>query len=160
MLGAAGLRLGVGDLDVVAENLVESDLEARDPRAPDLLGLKPGDPRLASLGIGAQLVESGVIAVADQAPFLDRQRRVVDQRRLDLRADLGAELEGRLELVEPLRDPGGQPGLELGQDRQGPGQRDQVAGRGPAGSDPRPPAAPGRTTGPASSSDRRAGPTG
>ena len=41
---ASGLRLGVGDLDVVAENLVESDFEARDARAPDLLGLKLGDP--------------------------------------------------------------------------------------------------------------------
>ena len=45
----AALRLGVGDLDVVAEDLVEADLQAGDPRAADLLGLEPGDPGLAVL---------------------------------------------------------------------------------------------------------------
>ena len=85
----------------------------------------------------AQLVELGVVAVADQAPFLEGQRRVVDQRGLDLGADLGAELERRLELGEPLRPPRGQPGLDPGQQGQRPRQRDQVARRGAAGADPR-----------------------
>ena len=91
-----------------------------------------------------------MIAVADQAAFLDGQRRVVDQGRLDLRADLGAELEGRLELVEPLRDPGGEPGLDLGQDAPGswPGRPGRAAS--PGRCRPAPPAAPGRTTGRAS----------
>ena len=159
MLAPLGLGLGVRDLDVVAEDLVEADLEARDPGPADLLGLKLGDPRLAPLGIGAQLVELGMIAVADQAPFLDGQRRVVDQGRLDLGADLGAELERRLELVEPLRGPGRQPGLELGQEGQRPGQRDQVARASPGRCRPAPPAAPGRTPGRAGSAGRRAAPS-
>ena len=88
----------MGDLDVVAEDLVEADLEAGDAGPADLLGLEPGDPRLAALRDSTQLVELGVVAGADQAPFLEGQRRVVDQRRLDRRADLGAELQRRLEL--------------------------------------------------------------
>ena len=47
---ALALRLGVRDLDVVAEDLVEADLEARDAGAADLLGLELGDPRLAAAG--------------------------------------------------------------------------------------------------------------
>ena len=102
--------MGVGDLDVVAEDLVEADLEAVDPGPADLLGLVLGDPRLAAPGDLAQLVEVGVIAVADQAAFLDGQRRVVDQGGLDRGADLGAELERRLQLGEPLRGPRGRAG--------------------------------------------------
>ena len=49
-VAALGLGLGVRDLDVIAEDLVEADLQALDPGAPDLLGLKLGDPRLAPLG--------------------------------------------------------------------------------------------------------------
>ena len=78
-----------------------------------------------------------MIAFADQAPFLDGQRRVVDQRGLDLGADLRAELQGRLELIQPFRDPGREPGLDLGQQRQRLGQGDQVARSRPAGADPR-----------------------
>ena len=49
--------LGVGDLDVVAEDLVEADLEAGDAGAPDLFGLEAGDPGLAAAGGFAELVE-------------------------------------------------------------------------------------------------------
>ena len=65
----------------------------------------PGDPRLAAAGDLAELVEVGVIAVADQAAFLDGQRRVVDQRGLDRGADLGAELERRFELARAASRP-------------------------------------------------------
>ena len=144
---AAGVGLGVRDLDVIAEDLVEADLEAGYPRLADLLGLELGDPGLAAAGMAAKLVELGMITVADQAAFLDRQRRIVDQGGLDLGADLRAELQGGLELVEPLRDPRGEPGLELRQQGKRPGQCDQVAGRGATRSRPVPPAVPGRTTG-------------
>ena len=103
-----GLGLGVRDLDVVAENLVEADLQALDPGPPNLLGLKLGDPRLAPLGGFAKLVQPRVVPVADQASFLHGQRRVVVQSSFDLGADLGAKLERGLELVEPRRRPSGQ----------------------------------------------------
>ena len=77
-----------------------------------------------------------MVAVADQAPFLEGERRVVDEGRLDRGADLGAELESGLELGEPPRPSGGEPGLDLGQERQRPGQGGEVSGRGAAGSDP------------------------
>ena len=99
---ALGLGLGVRDLDVVAEDLVVSDLEALDSGPANLVGLKLGDPRLTPLGVRTQLVELRVVAVADQAAFLDGQRRVVVEGRFDLGPDLGTELERGLELVEPL----------------------------------------------------------
>ena len=46
----------MGDLDVIAEDLVEADLEAGDPCPANLLGLVFGDPGLASLRGGSQLV--------------------------------------------------------------------------------------------------------
>ena len=110
--------VGVGDLDVVAEDLVEADLQAGDAGAADLLGLEAGDPLLAAAGDLAQLVELGVVAVADQAAFLGGQRRVVDQGRVERRADLGAELERGLRARASSCDAAGrQPGLELGQQR-------------------------------------------
>ncbi len=65
----APLGLGVRDLDVVAEDLVEPDLEARDPGAADLLGLELGDPRLAALGDRPQLVELGMVARRGSGPL-------------------------------------------------------------------------------------------
>ena len=78
--------------------MLKPTLRLGDAGPADLLGLELGDPRLAASGDLAELVEVGVVPVADQAPLLDRQRRVVDQGGLDLGADLGAELERRLEL--------------------------------------------------------------
>ena len=136
--------LGVGDLDVVAEDLVEADLEAGDPGPADLVGLVPGDPGLAAPGQVALLVEVGVVAVADQAAFLEGERRVVDEGRLDRGADLGAELDPGLQLGQLLRGPRGEPGLDLraGARGSGPGRRGRGArpGRSRSGR----PAAPGR----------------
>ena len=52
--GDLGVRLGLGvrDLDVIAEDLVEADLEAGDAGPADLLGLVPGDPLLPPRAIG------------------------------------------------------------------------------------------------------------
>ena len=108
MSRTAGLRLGVRDLDVIAEHLVVADLQALDAGALDLLGLKLGDPRLTPPGTFTQLVEAGMVAVADQAAFLHGKGRVVTECGLDLGADLGAKLECGLELVQPGRNPGRQ----------------------------------------------------
>ena len=54
VVGGDLLAVGVGDLDVVAEHLVEADLQARDARPLGLLGLVAGDPLLAAVGQLAQ----------------------------------------------------------------------------------------------------------
>src|SRR5271157_4491537 len=84
------LRLGVGDLDVIAKDLVEANLETRNAGAADLLGLVPGNPALAILRDRPQTVELGVVTRSDQASLLDDQRRILDQGGLDGRPDLGA----------------------------------------------------------------------
>ena len=61
------LAVRVGDLDVVAEDLVEADLERGDARPLALLGLIAGDPLLAAVGQFAEGVQRRVVAVADEA---------------------------------------------------------------------------------------------
>ena len=56
-------------------------------------GLVAGDPLLAAVGQLAQLVELGVKAVANEAAVAAAQRAVVDQRRFELAAQLGAQIE-------------------------------------------------------------------
>ena len=59
VFGGNLLAVGVGDLDVVAEHLVEADLEIRNAGPLGLLGLIAGDPLLAAAGQFAQVVELG-----------------------------------------------------------------------------------------------------
>ncbi len=55
--------VGVGDLEVVAEDLVEADLERRDPGALALALLQRGDVLPAAVAERAQLVELAIVAV-------------------------------------------------------------------------------------------------
>ena len=59
--------VGVGDLDVIAEDLVVADLQAGDAGAGDFLGLEAGDPFLAVAGDGVQFIQLRVVAGADDA---------------------------------------------------------------------------------------------
>ena len=59
------LGVGVGDLQVVPEDLVEAHLERRDAGAVALALLQGGDVLLAAVAEVAQLVELGVVAGAD-----------------------------------------------------------------------------------------------
>ena len=56
-------RVRVGDLEVVAEHLVEADLERRDPGALALPLLERGDVLPAAVAQRAELVELGVVAL-------------------------------------------------------------------------------------------------
>ena len=84
----------------------------------------------------AKLVEGRVIPPSNQAALLQGQRRILHQGFLDRGSNLGAKLQRRFQLDEQLRRPGGEPGLDLRQDRQGLRQGDQIPGRGPTGADP------------------------
>jgi hypothetical protein len=91
------LAVRVRDLDVVAEHLVEPDLQARDAGALDEFLLVARQPLGAVARERAQLVEFGVEAGADQAAFLERVRRFVDERCRDRRAQVGQWIEGARE---------------------------------------------------------------
>ena len=86
VVGGDLLAVGVGDLDVVAEDLVEADLQVGNAGPLGLLGLVAGDPLLAAVGQFAQVVESAREAVADEPAVAARQRAVVGQRGVELRS--------------------------------------------------------------------------
>ena len=67
VVGGREMQIGLGNLDVVAENLVETDLERTDGGALALALFHGGDDLLAVLAEVAQLVEFGVIAAANDA---------------------------------------------------------------------------------------------
>ena len=87
-----------------------------------------------------------MITIANQAPFLDGQGRIFKQGGLD-----SARTSGGLEpfeLVQSLRFPGCQPGLDTRAGWQGVSRAPSGRGASPDPCDPRPQAAPGRMTGP------------
>src|SRR5260370_29934811 len=71
--------VGVSDLDVVAEDLVESDLQAGDSGAADLLSLKASDPILPAAGDRMELIEGAIVAPADHTSFSRAERRLVHE---------------------------------------------------------------------------------
>src|SRR5690606_15867409 len=77
-------------LNVVAEDLVEADLERLDP-GPLALGLlQPGDPLPRLTGRSAQAVELGAEPGADCRPAPEDGRRLVNQRLYDQTSRLRA----------------------------------------------------------------------
>ena len=136
-LGAVA-ALGVADLNVVAEDVVEADLEAADSGPANLLGLILVDPGLATVSQLALGVEVGVVTVADQASLGGGQGGIIDHGRLDPRPDLRAKFDTRLELGQQVgRGSRGQSGLDPRQEGQRPSEVDQVTRRGAAGADSR-----------------------
>ena len=71
------VEVGPGDLDVVAEDGIEADLERADAGAFDFLLLQPGDPFLAFAGAAAEVVQIGVEALSDQTAFLHGEGRFI-----------------------------------------------------------------------------------
>ena len=70
-------QVGLGDLNVIAEDGVESDLQRGDSGASNFVQLQLGQPVLAAAGRGAQFIEFGAEAIPDHPAFLHRQRRFV-----------------------------------------------------------------------------------
>ena len=82
VIGGNPFAVGVRDLDVIAEHLVEADLQVRNARPLGLLGLIAGDPLLAAAGEFAEIVQLGVEAVANESAVARRKRAIVQQARL------------------------------------------------------------------------------
>ena len=105
VVGWHRLPVGVGDLEVVAEDPVVTDLERADAGALPLLPLQPGD-EVAGLGGGAvQPVQLGVGPVADEATLPRGRGRVVDERRPQVTLDLPG-WHGRRRQARPARRAG------------------------------------------------------
>jgi len=63
-------RLLARHLDVIAEHRIEPHLERRNARALDFVLLQFRDPILAAARGGAQFIQRGIEAVADQPALL------------------------------------------------------------------------------------------
>ena len=92
LLAGKGIRHAVGvraaDLDVVAEHLVEADLQLGDAGLLPQAGLHLGEEALAAVHDVPQLVHLGVVAGADGAAVLEVCRRVVHDGAAHQRQDI------------------------------------------------------------------------
>ena len=131
-------QIGLADLDIVPEDLVEADLERGDAGALALVGLQPGNPVFAAGADLPQAVHVGIVPVADQAAIRQRRRGIVDQgltEQLDQVAHLGQARGAQL-----LQQAAAQSLDQLAErwrQIEGVGQIDQVAGVGALAADPR-----------------------
>ena len=98
LLAREGVRhaadIAAADLDIVAENLVEADLELGDASLLAQLGLHLRKHALAAVHDVAQFVDFGVVSGADGAAVLEVGGRVVDQGAGDVVKDVGQRVDG------------------------------------------------------------------
>ena len=71
------VEIRLGDLDVVTEDGIESNLERGDAGARDFVRLQFGNPIFAAAHGVAKFVERSIEAVANHAAFLYGKRRVI-----------------------------------------------------------------------------------
>ena len=115
--------IGLGDLDVIAEDLVVADLERLDAGPLLLAGLQLGQDAAGVGEQGAQVVHLAAVARADDAALAHGERRLVD----DAAGDQVAQLR---QTVQVPAQPGQQDGRLVGQlDLQG-GQAAQAGRQG------------------------------
>ena len=117
-------------LDAVAEHSIETDPQTRDPGPRSLPLLEPGDPRPRLARVADDRGELGVPALADHAAVVEREGRLVLERR---RQELVQVVERR-QLAGRLGDRGsrerGREAPDVLQRRQAAAKADQVAGVG------------------------------
>ncbi len=107
------------NLQIVAKNLIESDLEVGNARSLALGGLIAGDPLLAAAGQLAQRVELGRKTVAHESAVTARQRTLVGQCLFQPAAQFATQIEPLFELGEQSA----LAGRDLGFDLRNAGQR-------------------------------------
>ena len=124
-----------GDLDVVAEDVVEAHLEGGDARALALARLDLGNVLLAVLAEIAQIVELGMESGANRAAVHQVERRFIGDRPEDEAADVGQLIEAVVQVAQARGLLGVEAAFERGDLFQGPAKREQVAGAGRAEGD-------------------------
>ena len=80
VLGRDRLAIGVADLEVIAEHLVESDFERPDTRPLAFVLLQAADPVAGGPRSVAKAVEFGVVPWLEDPAVFQRRRNIVDQR--------------------------------------------------------------------------------
>ena len=126
----------VGDLEVVAEDLVVADLQVGDRGAVDLFLLVAGEP-LAALGAHhPQLIELLAVPFPDHAAFPELEGRLVPESLLQPDAELGQGRHALADAGDDCRVQGSEQLLDPRYDLQGVGQGAQVPGVGAAVADP------------------------
>ena len=112
ILGRRLAQVAAGNLDVVAEDLVEAHLEVLDIQPLTLSALEVGDPILGAAAALHQVVKLIAVAVAHHARRVKRRRRLLHQRRFEQRAQRLARRQrvgrqrGRADVSECCMDGG------------------------------------------------------
>ncbi len=119
--------MGLGHLDVVAEDLVVAHLQRADAGALALVGLEPGDPALALATDRPQFIEISAVTVTDNAAFAQNDGWFIDQgfinqlNQVRHRVDAVTELSGIIALQGfHLRQQVGQAAQRVAQGNQVP----------------------------------------
>src|SRR6266513_3029030 len=100
VVGRDAVAMGVGDFDVVAEDLVKAHLERRDAGPLPLARLQAGDVLLAAVARGFELVELMIVSCLDRITIVELRRGPLDQRPAQLVSEIGQQIE----LVRALVD--------------------------------------------------------
>jgi hypothetical protein len=100
------VQVRLGDLDVVAEDLVVAHLERADARAPPLARFHLGDVARAMGAELAQLIELAVVAFADDAGFGGARGCGLADGATDLVAQLGQLIHRGGQLFQARRREG------------------------------------------------------
>jgi hypothetical protein len=85
--------MGMGDFEVITENIIETDLQGWDSGAYDFLLLQFREIRFSVPGDGSQLIEPFLYAGSDQSTFVDSSRCIIFQRSVNDRSEYGAVIQ-------------------------------------------------------------------
>ncbi len=102
VIGGSEMEIGLGNFDVVAENLIEADFEGIDAGALAFALFHGGDDLFAVFADIAKLIEFGVIAGADHAGFAGGGGRLVGEGAFEFFADVGEFVDFLVEFAEEI----------------------------------------------------------
>src|SRR5262245_7804650 len=94
------MKVGFGDFNVVAKDLIEADFERSDAGAFALALFHGGDDLLAVLGEVSELVEFGVKAGADHTGVGGKGRWFVGNGTFELVTDVGEFINFAVEMAK------------------------------------------------------------
>ena len=109
------ILVGIGDLDIVAEDAVVADLQLGDPRLLLLLCFDAGKQRGGVVHVVLELVQRCGVALLDQAAFPHREGRILHDRLIDQRAHIIKRVDITVQLVQELGSEGLEGRFERGQ---------------------------------------------
>ena len=135
IVGGRQMLIGAGDLDVVAEDVIEAHFERGDAGALALAGLDLGDVPLAVLAQVAEFVELGMVSGADGAAIHQVERRFVGDGFEDEVGDVGKFVEPVVQAAQARRLLGVEAAFQRGEFFQRAAQSEHVARAGRAQGD-------------------------